>query len=218
MASWSARALRQLSYVLFLISGLSAIAFLLLITGTIWSDFAQRVYISFLGTSASAGLAVGLYYLKREHDRQDAVTKADADAQVRYRDEWLSYLRGARQGLLDNAGTKVIKEFQIMATALMYTATDYRYIFKDSALVAFCIDISEVARDIAAIPHKDATALMHGVHAYTQVVSLAPVVLSRYAATRDASDLANFKAEINTSYRDTNADSESPPLPDGKSA
>jgi hypothetical protein len=37
------------------------------------ADFWQRVLISGLGTLGSAGLAIGLYVLKRWHDRKDAL-------------------------------------------------------------------------------------------------------------------------------------------------
>jgi len=207
-----------MSYVLFTIAGLCALFSVLLFTGTAWSGFAQRVYISFLGTSASAGLAIGLYYLKREHDRDDAEKKADADAQVRYRDEWLTHLRKARQAILDDAGMKVVERFRIMALALQTTANDYHYTFTDPALAKFCKDISEIARDITAIPNSEVYGLVNGMRAYTQVVTLAPLVLSKYVATGQASDLTTFKSQVQTDfYSDQDGKGATTGQPDGES-
>lgn len=114
-------------------------------TGVTWwsEQFWINVTTTSLGILASVGLAVGLYYLKRKHDRQDEAARAEADKQTRLREELLALMRSYRD-LPHTCRSKMERDaFKITVAIAAARMTDYRLLIEDQAIAGFCNTVKE---------------------------------------------------------------------------
>jgi hypothetical protein len=87
------------------------------------TDFWQRVLVSGLGTLGSVGLAVGLYYLKRKHDREDAQAAAVGAKQNKLHDDLLQMVAETM-----NIGRERPKDLYPGSIGLTVTLTGVKYL------------------------------------------------------------------------------------------
>lgn len=102
------------------------------------TDFWQRVIVSGLGTLGSAGIAIGLYFLKRRHDRHDEQLKAAVHEQDELKRRLAQYVREharemnqVRQAARIDAAVTQLSRFTI-------DLGDYWLSIRDKKIDAFC--------------------------------------------------------------------------------
>ncbi len=130
--------MRRWSSVCFVICGLCLLAAILLATGTIWSDFAQKVYIATLSTSGSAAVAVTLYFLKRWHDRVDEGTKV----QITYQNDLLKAVIAHRDDMSERVGEVLKGNVREALLSHSRRLADYQTLIGDTEIKKFCFRLS----------------------------------------------------------------------------
>ncbi|MGY5884742.1 hypothetical protein [Modestobacter lacusdianchii] len=147
--------------MLYAACGLLFLTALLVYTDTIWSDFAQRVYVAVLGSSGSAAVVISLYFLKRWHDRRDEAYKTKAAEQVRYKSELLEYVRGLREDILTSPNSYL--EGDLTARTLIIGArfNEYGTFIEDDGVREFCVRSAMFVQHIGQPGNEESYNLEH---------------------------------------------------------
>jgi hypothetical protein len=100
------------------------------------ADFVQKVAISGLGTIGALAIAVGLFYLKRWHDRRDEAEKGRQARQRQLTDDLLADVRTLRDQTIDWAD--MVKQTWQPLSVVSNHVFDKSIQLADSELSTFC--------------------------------------------------------------------------------
>lgn len=106
---------------------------------TWWSEqFWIQMTTTSMGVLASVGLAVGLYFLKRWHDRKDEAARREHQKQERLTSELLELLREHRDLPLTNVERVHPRSIGVLTTMFGARIYDYEVQLTDPYLKSFC--------------------------------------------------------------------------------
>lgn len=103
------------------------------IFSVVWSDFAQRVYVSLLGTVGALAVGLGLFFLKLEHDRKTEADKRLQDRQDRYQEEMLTLLTEHRAQVHETNEAWRPDVFRLSVASLSLRLMDYGNLIQDES-------------------------------------------------------------------------------------